>query len=144
MFINRWANPFLGSNHDRGRIPVEWVDFLSVLTFFPALAGPEAQPARPSQTDMLPPKRAPLGPGGQRGPSGLRALWAWGPGGPSGLSLPPTISPSGWIRKLLQPLFLLFDFFTYDTFFWKIHTGQTDRPIQFFFRPKRVEMSKLP
>ena len=45
---------------------------------------------------------------------------------------------------LFQPFFLIFNFFAYDTFFLKIHTGQTDRPKQFFFRPKWAEMSKLP
>ena len=74
----------------------------------------------------------------------MQAKMAKRPGGPSRLPLPTNYYPFGWIRKLFQPLFLLFDFFVYDTFFWKIHTGQTDRPIQFFFRPKRVEMSKLP
>jgi len=37
----------------------------------------------------------------------------------------------GWIRKLFEPFFLLFEFFSYDTFFLKIHTGQTNRPKQF-------------
>ena len=34
-------------------------------------------------------------------------------------------------------------FFAYDTFFGKIYSGQTNRPIQLLFRPKFVEMSKL-
>ena len=78
------------------------------------------------------------------GPVGLEALQAWRPGRPVTTTYHLNYYPFGWIRKLFQPFFLLFNFFAYDTFFLKIHTGQTDCPLQFFFRPKCVEMSKLP
>ena len=67
-----------------------------------------------------------------------RACGPFWPGGILGLEAlrdcdnPPPQPPFGLIRKLFQPRFLLFDFFAYDTFFFYIHTGQTDRPIQFF------------
>ena len=88
-------------------------------------------------------------PFGPEGLLGLGALQAWklfGPVGFSGLSLTPTISTtilSGGSESCFNP-FPYFSIFLRDTFFLKIHTGQTDRPIQFFFSPKRVEMSKLP
>ena len=56
----------------------------------------------------------PFGPGG---PSGLEALRAWRPFGPVTTTQHLNYHPFGWIRKLFQPVFLLFDFFAYDTFF---------------------------
>ena len=56
----------------------------------------------------------------------------------------PACYAFGWIRKLFQPFSLIFNFFAYDTFFLKIHTGQTNRPKQFFFTPKCREMFNLP
>ena len=44
--------------------------------------------------------------------------------------------PFGWIKKLFQSFFILFNFLAYDTFFLKIHTSQTDCPKQFFFLAK--------
>ena len=41
------------------------------------------------------------------------------------------LDPLGWIKKLFQPFFLIF-YFLHDTVFFKIYTGQTDCPIQFF------------
>ena len=46
---------FLGSGPDRGQSPVEWVDFLSVRTYFrPPLEGSRASQAglRPSQSGL--------------------------------------------------------------------------------------------
>ena len=70
----------------------------------------------------------PCGPGGPAGLEALEALRAWRPFGPVTTTHHLKYYPFGWIRKLFQPLFLLFDFFAYDTFSLKIHTGQTDRP----------------
>ena len=88
-------------------------------------------------------------------PAGLEALQAWklcGPGGSAGLEAlrachyhPPSQLLSFQVdQKVVTTLFPNFRFLAYDTFFLKIHTGQTNHPIQFFFRPKCVEMSKLP
>ena len=80
--------------------------------------------------------RRPFEPGG---PLGLEALGAWrcfGPGGPPGLSLLPTISITiisgrSDAERCFNP-FSTFCFFAYEIFLKKIHTSQTDSPIQFF------------
>ena len=64
------------------------------------------------------------GPSGPGGPSSLEALLAWRPGGPLGKS-----------ESCFNPFYFLI-FLAYDTFLLKIHTGQTDCPIQFFFLAK--------
>ena len=54
-------------------------------------------------------------------------------------------SLSFWMdQKVVSTLFPNFHFFCVWHFFWKIYTGQPNRPKQFFFRAKCVEMSKLP
>ena len=58
------------------------------------------------------------------------------------LACPPARLPA---RSSARPLVCLPTCpLAYDTFFVKIHTDQTNCPKQFFFRPKCVEMSKLP